>query len=81
VGEYLLKVYRYHQKMKTEAQNTAEATQEDIMMALNYEDTGESPKKKGVTSLMDDVEDFKKEFDHEFICNLIQQHFSSKLFS
>jgi hypothetical protein len=40
-------------------------------MALNYED-GESPKKKGVTSLMDDVEDYKKEFDHEFICNLIQ---------
>lgn len=29
---------------------------------------------------MDDVEDFKKEFDHEWICDLIKNHFGPKLF-
>ena len=29
---------------------------------------------------MDDVEDFKKEFDHEYISSIITNHFSSKLF-
>lgn len=28
---------------------------------------------------MDDVEDFKKEFDHDYISNLISQYFSLKL--
>ena len=29
---------------------------------------------------MDTVEDFKKEPDHEYICKLIDDHFSQKLF-
>ena len=31
-------------------------------------------------SVMDTVEDFKKEPDHEFICKLIDEHFSQKMF-
>ena len=80
VGEYLLKVYRFHQKHMVEAQETAELTQDDIVMAINDEQPGEGAAQKQVRSLMDDVEDYKKEFDHDFICNLIQSHFSSKLF-
>ena len=34
-----------------------------------------------VRGLMDDVEDYRKEVDHDFICNLIANHFSSKLFN
>ena len=29
---------------------------------------------------MDTVEDYKKEPDHEFICKLIDEHFSQKMF-
>ena len=83
MGEYLLKVYRYHEKMKTEVQEQGDINLDDVMEALNYDDRAKTAtySKGGVKNLMDDVEDFKKEFDHEFICNLIQQHFSSKLFS
>ena len=88
VGEYLLKVYRYHEKKKQE-ELTAEQTQvEDIIMAM--QDSPAKPKTGDgqidtatdqVRGLMDDVEDYRKEFDHEFICNLIANHFSSKLFN
>lgn len=45
VGEYLLKVYRFHEKKKQE-ELTAEATQiEDIMMAM--EDSPVKPKAGG----------------------------------
>ena len=35
---------------------------------------------KEIQGFMDTVEDFKKEPDHEYICKLIDDHFSQKLF-
>jgi len=49
-------------------------------MDLEGSEVSPAKKKKAeVTGLMDDVEDYKKEFDHEFIANLISQYFSLKL--
>lgn len=45
-------------------------------MQLDGQESGAKPK---VKSLMDDVEDYKKEFDHDYISNLISQYFSLKL--
>lgn len=70
VGEYLLKVYRFHQKKKIEEQVDTQISAEDIAMAMQ-EEASATDKKNKVVSLMDEVEDYKKEFDHEFICNLI----------
>ena len=33
-----------------------------------------------IKGYMDTVEDYKKEPDHEFICKLIDEHFSQKMF-
>ena len=33
-----------------------------------------------IQGYMDTVEDYKKEPDHEFICKLIDEHFSQKMF-
>ena len=35
---------------------------------------------KQVEGFMDTVEDFKKEPDYDYICKLIDEHFSQKLF-
>ena len=49
------------------------------MDALNMDGAEEDPNKKQITGLMDDVEDFKKQFDHDYIANLISHYFSLKL--
>lgn len=89
VGEYLLKVYRFHEKKKQEELTAEQTMVEDIIMALEDSPakpkTGEGQQTSSATDqikgLMDDVEDYRKDFDHEFICDLIANHFSSKLFN
>jgi hypothetical protein len=65
MADYVLKVSRYNAKRR----------------AANAPIIEEKPESKKVTSIMDVVEDQIKEQDHDFICKLITEHFSSKLFS
>mmetsp|Transcript_6900 Transcript_6900/g.9542 ORF Transcript_6900/g.9542 Transcript_6900/m.9542 type:complete len:104 (-) Transcript_6900:361-672(-) len=75
VGEFIWKVFKYHEK---KAHKENEITNDDLAEAMILEGSETAPKKE-VTGLMDDVEDFKKEFDHDYICNLISEYFSLKL--
>lgn len=63
-ADFVLKVSRYNAKRR--------ANKEEIIE--------EKPESKKVTSIMDIVDDSVKEKDHDFICKLISEHFSSKLF-
>jgi hypothetical protein len=63
-ADYLLKVSRYNIKRR--------ASKEIIVE--------EKPESKKVSSVMDVVDDSVKEQDYDFICKLIAEHFSSKLF-
>ena len=71
VGEYILKVYRYNQKLQTRKTDKGE----DGMAEEG------APAEKKVESYMDAVDDIKKEADHEYVSKLIVQYFSQKLFN
>jgi hypothetical protein len=73
VSEYILKVFRYNQKL-LQNQEAGIPMEEDMM------EGGANPDEK-VVSYMDAVEDFKKERDHSYIVKLISEFFSQKLFS
>jgi hypothetical protein len=76
VGEYLLKVYRYNEKLKIEKVEPVVKDEGDVPM----ESANASANPKDDIQVMDTVEDYKKEPDHEFICKLIDEHFSQKMF-
>jgi len=76
VGEFIMKVFRYHEKVAKEEALALHIDVNDLAEAMEAEGEPVKPAAKAqVTSLMDDVEDFRKEFDHDFICNLISQYF------
>ncbi len=72
VSEYILKVFRYNQKL-LHNQEAGIPMEEDLI------DGGAGDEK--VVSYMDAVEDYKKGKDHNYIVKLISEFFSQKLFS
>ena len=81
VGEYLLKVYRHNEKQK-EAEQLPSCLKENIPMESANASAAnkENGLDKEQIQLMDTVEDYKKEPDHDFICQLIDEHFSQKMY-
>ena len=71
VGEYILKVYNYNQKLLVR-----KADKEGDGMPEGEEVLAE----KKIESYMDAVDDIKKEPDHDYVSKLIITYFSQKLF-
>lgn len=86
IAELVLKVSRRNKKMLKRAANGEPMLAENIEPNREggiYDQSGEgSPTKreKKIQSLMDAVDDIKKEPDHDFISKLITDHFSTKVF-
>lgn len=80
VSEYILKVYRYNQKMVSSGQQMIQQEEEAEGGPKNAagENKGQVDK---ITSYMDTVDDAKKGRDHGYIVKLISEYFSQKLFS
>lgn len=64
-GEFILKVYRHNIKERLNSDG------QDKHRQMN---------EQKIVSYMDTVDDVKKEKDHEYICKLISEYFSQKLF-
>jgi len=80
-AEFLQKVNRYNQKQLKKKQEISYTEQQEADEAMAAAMLDDSPdKKQKVESIMDAVDDIKKGPDHEFICKLITEHFSHKIF-
>jgi len=83
VKEFVAKVSKHNQKLLKQdlEQDAFEKQRElDYQQAQGLLDDGPKAADKKIESVLDTVDDCRKEADHEFVSQLIAQHYSQRLF-